>query len=73
MWNVTFDQTTDMPGVGTVTAVRDGFVYSARVNTNDSEEINNFVAMAKQLYSEQADLLNVKRQIEAVIAERLGA
>lgn len=80
-WNITFNQDTDKPGVGSATAtytdpengVSVQFV-SDRLDTNSGESIDRFItdALAKQqkTVEEQSDRVAIIAKITAVLNEK---
>jgi len=70
MWTTKFIQDTDVPGVGTLTAVSPDvtFFVSERVDTNDPVAVAEFVAKAKADFASKAD----KKTNEEAIAEAVA-
>lgn len=71
-YTVTFNQDTDKPGVGTLTATDGtGFAFSKRVDTRDGKAISAFVAealaAAKAVLAARADTDAVVAKVAAVL------
>lgn len=69
-WTLHFEQDTEIPGVGTVTATSDsGARHSGRVDTNTGKGIDDFVAECREI---EQRALKMRGDANAVI-EKIAA
>lgn len=67
-----FKQDTEKKGVGTVVAILDSVSHSRRVDTTNDDDVNTFVAEAKEKASAVTSTKTESAAIETVIASRLN-
>jgi len=72
MWTTTFNQDTEVEGVGTVTATCDKCIYSRKVDTNDSKDVESFVAEAKEKHSATEQKEEKKATVADIISIELN-
>jgi len=66
-WNIIYKSDTQTDGVGTVTAINGNFDYSRRVDTNNQNDINDFVSTAISKYNSSLAEKNNEDSIAASI------
>ena len=72
MWTTTFNQDTEVEGVGTVVASCDNCTYKRRVDTNDSKDVDAFIAEAKAKDTEATEKKNTFVSVTDSITSKLN-
>lgn len=66
MWSIIYKQDTEKPGVGTITANDNVVTLSRRLDTNSSEDIQNFM---NEVLTKRAEYAKLSGESAAIVAK----